>query len=253
MSRGYSNRPPKPSEKRKQVESLADDVLESVRDHFKRPRPIPSEDRAAVFANNVAIKLRALDRKQILVAEKLINDLLFEAEIGNLTPQHAHINMHDVLRQNHPNYVPPQQYRQQIYHPLSPASTRSYTTGSYVPSASPSPPYSSTSSQHSHHFSQSIQNSSQVQLQNLNSYPLQTQTPIPGNQSDEDASTSSQHSHHFSQSIQNSSQVQLQNLNSYPLQTETPIPGNQSGEDDGRLTMLERSAATYVTNFRAFE
>lgn len=57
-----------------------------MRDHFKRPRPIVTEDRCDVIGKNVAMKLRALDTKQIIIAEKLINDLLFEAEIDTSLP-----------------------------------------------------------------------------------------------------------------------------------------------------------------------
>jgi len=44
------------------------------------------------------MKLRALDATNLCVVEKLMNDLLFEAEIGHLTPDHAYINMRDILR-----------------------------------------------------------------------------------------------------------------------------------------------------------
>lgn len=83
----------------------------SVRDHFKRKRNF-TEDRCDVFGKNMAIKLRALDAKNIIVVEKLINDLLFEAKIGHLTADHAYINIRDILRQNQRIYVPAQQYQQ---------------------------------------------------------------------------------------------------------------------------------------------
>ncbi|XP_050668606.1 uncharacterized protein LOC126967941 [Leptidea sinapis] len=134
-----SSRPPKPCKTKRKDESLANEVLESVRDHFKRPRPIVTEDRCDIIGKNVAMKLRALDAKQIIVAEKLINDLLFEAEIGNLTPEHAYINMRDILKQNQRSYVPAQQYRQHAYQ-SSPNSNRAYTPVSFVSSGSPSPP-----------------------------------------------------------------------------------------------------------------
>ncbi|XP_050676766.1 uncharacterized protein LOC126973481 isoform X2 [Leptidea sinapis] len=121
-----SSRPPKPCKTKRKDESLANEVLESVRDHFKRPRPIVTEDRCDIIGKNVAMKSRALDAKQIIVAEKLINDLLFEAEIGNLTPEHAYINMRDILKQNQRSYVPAQQYRQHAYQ-SSPNSNRAYT------------------------------------------------------------------------------------------------------------------------------
>lgn len=62
-------------------------MLESVQDHFKRPRNL-TEDRCDVFGKNVAMKLRTLDSNKAFIVEKLINDLLFEAEIGHLTTDH---------------------------------------------------------------------------------------------------------------------------------------------------------------------
>lgn len=42
-------------------------------------------DDSAVFAKNVGRKLKALPRETRLYTEKLINDLLFEAEMGNVS------------------------------------------------------------------------------------------------------------------------------------------------------------------------
>jgi len=73
------------------------------------------------------------------VAEKIMNDLLFEAEIGHLTPDHAYINMRDILRQHQRSYLPAQQYQQQVHYQSSPISNKSYAP-SFVSSGSPSPP-----------------------------------------------------------------------------------------------------------------
>lgn len=158
----------------------------SVRDHFKRPRPIVTEDRCDIIGKNVAMKLRALDAKQIIVAEKLINDLLFEAEIGNLTPEHAYINMRDILKQNQRSYVPAQQYRQYAYQ-SSPNSNRTYTPVSFVSSGSPSPPcLPFTTTQNSEYISQSFQTSHLLNSSQGNPYSPQIQTPtILGNQPNE--------------------------------------------------------------------
>ncbi|KAJ0184409.1 hypothetical protein K1T71_000832 [Dendrolimus kikuchii] len=135
-SNNNSSRPPTPCKTKRKDESIANEVLESVRDHFKRPRPIVTEDRCDIIGKNVAMKLRALDANQIIGAEKLINDLLFEAEIGHLTPKHANINMRDILKQNQRSYVPAQQYRQHVYQ----SSHFQYNPVSFVSSESPSPP-----------------------------------------------------------------------------------------------------------------
>lgn len=139
-SSNSSSRLPKPSKTKRKDETITDELLESVRDYFKRPRPLITEDRCDIFGKNVAMKLRALDAKQMFVAEKLINDLLFEAEMGHLTPEHAYINMRDILRQNQRSYVPAQQSRQQHYYQSSPTSNRTYTPVSFISSGSPNPP-----------------------------------------------------------------------------------------------------------------
>ncbi|XP_050427796.1 uncharacterized protein LOC126837881 [Adelges cooleyi] len=78
----------KPGKAKRKDETVANELLESVRDHFKRPRNL-TEDRCDVFGKNVAMKLRALDAEKMVVAEKCINGLLFEAEIGHLNPDHC--------------------------------------------------------------------------------------------------------------------------------------------------------------------
>ncbi|CAH1995857.1 unnamed protein product [Acanthoscelides obtectus] len=56
---------------------LSTDVLQVVKEHFKRP--LLSEDRFDIFGENVAMRLRDLPIQQMLIAEKIINDSLFQA------------------------------------------------------------------------------------------------------------------------------------------------------------------------------
>lgn len=73
--------------KRKNNEDLTKDVLQSVHDHFKRPTY--QEDRYDIIGKMVALKLREFKNKQQQsLAEKIINETLFEAEMGNLTMSH---------------------------------------------------------------------------------------------------------------------------------------------------------------------
>lgn len=77
--------------KRKTTDStdLSNEVLHSVNEHFKRPL----DDRFDIFGKYVAMKLRELPKQQGLIAEKIINDTLFHAELGSLTlPQYIHTN-----------------------------------------------------------------------------------------------------------------------------------------------------------------
>lgn len=127
-----------------------------------------------LLAKNVAIKLRALDAKTISVAEKLLNDLIFEAELGHLNPEHAY--MRDILGQNQRSYVPAQLYGQQVYYQSSP-SNRTYTPVSFISSGSPSPPcLSFPSSQHSEHLAQSFQTSHVLNSPQANPYSTQLKT-----------------------------------------------------------------------------
>lgn len=64
-------------------DQLTTDILLSVKDHFKRPASA-IEDRYDLLGRSIAIKLRTLDKRQRLIAEKMINDTLFDAEMGNL-------------------------------------------------------------------------------------------------------------------------------------------------------------------------
>ncbi|KAJ8946660.1 hypothetical protein NQ314_008832 [Rhamnusium bicolor] len=70
----------------KKPKTLTDDVLRNVNEHFTRPKV---DDRFDVYAKNINMKLRDLAKEQRIIAEKLINDTLFLAEMGNLTLSHS--------------------------------------------------------------------------------------------------------------------------------------------------------------------
>ncbi|XP_063535902.1 uncharacterized protein LOC134745756 [Cydia strobilella] len=67
--------------------TLTEDVLKSVTDHFKRPKQ--SDNRFEVFGKNIGMKLQELPKEQRIIAEKIINDTLFLAEMGSLTLLHT--------------------------------------------------------------------------------------------------------------------------------------------------------------------
>ncbi|KAJ8971541.1 hypothetical protein NQ317_014973 [Molorchus minor] len=60
-----------------------DDILSLVGERLRAN----DNDQCTIFGKNVAAKLRGLAKETRLYTEKLINDLLFEAEIGNVTNQ----------------------------------------------------------------------------------------------------------------------------------------------------------------------
>lgn len=74
---------PRPTRKN----TLTDEVLRSVNDHFKRPRNV--DDRFDVYGKNIGMKLRELPKQQRILAEKIINETLFLAEMGSLTMSHS--------------------------------------------------------------------------------------------------------------------------------------------------------------------
>ncbi|GBP12609.1 hypothetical protein EVAR_10267_1 [Eumeta japonica] len=81
---GNSARRPKP--KRTNDDNLVNSVIQSLNDHFKRPRDeVSKEERHDIYCKSIASKLRDLPRQQRMLAEKLMNDVLFEAEWGNWT------------------------------------------------------------------------------------------------------------------------------------------------------------------------
>lgn len=85
---------------------LTNEVLLTVKDHFKQPQI--RDDRFDVFGKNVAIKLRDLSNPQRIHAEKLINDVLYEGEMGSLTTSHKlmvhepHNAFHNMFRLPYP-------------------------------------------------------------------------------------------------------------------------------------------------------
>lgn len=81
---------PRPSKKSLSDQELTNDVLLSAKNHFKKP--IKQDDRFDIFGKNVAIKLRDLEKNQRILSEKIINEALFEAEIGQLTTSHKVMN-----------------------------------------------------------------------------------------------------------------------------------------------------------------
>lgn len=126
------SRPPK-----KKADSIVSDVLLSVQNHFKRPAI--KEDRYDVFAKSVAIKMRELSKTQRLIAEKIINDTLFEAELGNLTFTHK---LHN---DNHTQQFTFDQQPQYSHSPLNWSSSSASSNHTYL-SSSPIPPGPATNS-----------------------------------------------------------------------------------------------------------
>lgn len=68
------------SAKKKKVEDLTTGVLVSVRDHFQKPSH--QDDRYDIMGKSIAMRIRALEKRQALIVEKRINDILFEAEMS---------------------------------------------------------------------------------------------------------------------------------------------------------------------------
>lgn len=111
-TRPLQSRPPKRSSQvSSQQADLTNKVLLSVYEHFMRPKV--QEDRFDIFGENVAMKLRDLPTHQRLLAERFINEALFEAEMGILTTSHKLIL--PPQRQFRTMTPSPQQYERQQY------------------------------------------------------------------------------------------------------------------------------------------
>ncbi|KAF5275146.1 hypothetical protein FQR65_LT16769 [Abscondita terminalis] len=133
-----SARRPKP--KRKNEDNLVNKVLQSVNDHFKRPRDeVRKEDRHDIYCKSIASKLRELPRQQRMLAEKLMNDVIFEAEWGNLTldykvlntgPRHRRYATSDSSHSASPS--PNMQHHQQTVSPSYPITSHSHSCSQNV-------------------------------------------------------------------------------------------------------------------------
>ena len=81
------------------MEQLTSEVFFPVEDHMKHSMA-DEGDTFDIFGKLVACKLRNLPRQQQLLAEKIINDTLFEAEMGFLTLSHR------LVSSNHSQHQP---------------------------------------------------------------------------------------------------------------------------------------------------
>nr|CAH7746856.1 unnamed protein product [Callosobruchus chinensis] len=76
-------RPPRRKRNASYSMDLSNAVLQCVNENFNRPSV--KEDRFDIFGKNVAMILRELPKQQRLLADQIINDTLFQAEMGTLT------------------------------------------------------------------------------------------------------------------------------------------------------------------------
>lgn len=90
--------------KRNANENLTTEVLQSVQNHFKRPAI--TNDRFDIYGANVAAKLRDLPKHQRILAEKIINETLFLAEMETLTISHQVMDSTSVRFNNYGYNVP---------------------------------------------------------------------------------------------------------------------------------------------------
>lgn len=69
--------------KKRTNEEFSDGVLVKVRrDPFKKPPA--QDDRYDLFGKSIALRMRYMDKRQCLLVEKRINDVLYEAEMSVL-------------------------------------------------------------------------------------------------------------------------------------------------------------------------
>ncbi|XP_072398310.1 uncharacterized protein [Diabrotica undecimpunctata] len=111
-------------------EKITTEVLQTVQNHLKKPTA--TNDRFDIFGANVAAKLRDLTKHQRILAEKIINETLFHAEMENLTMSHQVIDSNNIgSTRNYANNFPLPVSHTPNYCNTSPSVTNS----SPVPSA----------------------------------------------------------------------------------------------------------------------
>lgn len=68
--------------------SVDEELLTIARNRLLSPRPaVTTDDEFDVYGKNMAHKLRNLPREQRIHAEKLFADVIYQAELGNLSTQ----------------------------------------------------------------------------------------------------------------------------------------------------------------------
>lgn len=77
------------------------------------------DDRFDIFGKNVAVKLRDLPKDQRLMSEKIINDTLFQAEMGNLRHTEIQFREREFIRTTptptpSPSTYQPQQFNRAV-------------------------------------------------------------------------------------------------------------------------------------------
>ncbi|CAK1597311.1 unnamed protein product [Parnassius mnemosyne] len=213
-----SNKTSRPTPRKKNDRDLINSVLQSVNDHFKRPRDeIKQEDRHDIYCKSIASKLRDLPRKQRMLAEKLINEVLFEAEWGNLTLDFKLINI-------------------------------GHTDNRYSPSSSTNFSAAYQYSPPGHSLHQTIQNS-------IPSSNIQHQTiPTPSSPNMQRPTTPSyQVLYSNNSSYTNSNPIISQNMQNQMNPSPIPSQSLPIQNDDPPTVLLsipENSAASFITNFR---
>lgn len=124
---------PKPTDNVK----LTHEVLTTVQNHFKTPKN--PDDRFDAFGKTIALKLRELPNDQRRWAEKFINDVLFEAEGGNLGSNFALVNQRPYEYQQYQSFSPRQFPPMRNFSPnnYSPSTSISSQHGNSTPYQSP--------------------------------------------------------------------------------------------------------------------
>lgn len=81
----YTKTPSLSKKRQRKPVDPRDELLRTINEKLQQPiQNAREKDRFDIFGDNVAIKLRALPENQRIMAEKLINDVLFEAESNSL-------------------------------------------------------------------------------------------------------------------------------------------------------------------------
>ena len=88
---------PKPKSKKRKLD-VREELLSLIKDHFKERAKKPEEDRFDILGKYLALRLRNLGKVQRVLAEKMLNEVLCEAELGALTTDHKVVATSNLVR-----------------------------------------------------------------------------------------------------------------------------------------------------------
>lgn len=103
VSRSSSKKRPRSSQQKK--DDLIDLAYQTLSKTSEPESRRPPEDKFDIYGKKIAYDMRDIDRRQQIIAEKLINDVLYYAKLGSLTASASVTTSQSVTQPFHLNYM----------------------------------------------------------------------------------------------------------------------------------------------------